>query len=81
MEGGTNHHINRPGRPAGAGDRSQHQRIPGDQGGAAPRGPGGRIVNVSSAEDCAGAVLFLVSPRSEFITGETIEVNGGQWFA
>jgi 3-oxoacyl-[acyl-carrier protein] reductase len=29
------------------------------------------------AEDCVGAVLFLVSPDAGFITGETIEVNGG----
>lgn len=29
-------------------------------------------------EDVAGAVVFLASPRSGFITGETIEVNGGQ---
>ncbi|GAC1477578.1 MAG: hypothetical protein NVS1B16_08650 [Pseudarthrobacter sp.] len=33
------------------------------------------------ADDCAGAVLFLVSPLATFLTGETIEVNGGQWFA
>jgi 3-oxoacyl-[acyl-carrier protein] reductase len=39
------------------------------------------LARLGTAEDCAGAVLFLVSPRSEFITGETIEVNGGQWFA
>jgi 3-oxoacyl-[acyl-carrier protein] reductase len=29
-------------------------------------------------EDVAGAALFLASPWSTFITGETIEVNGGQ---
>lgn len=29
------------------------------------------------AEDCVGALLFLVSPEAGFITGETIEVNGG----
>lgn len=29
------------------------------------------------AEDCVGAVLFLLSPEAGFITGETIEVNGG----
>lgn len=28
-------------------------------------------------EDVAAAVLFLASPTSEFITGQTIEVNGG----
>ncbi|WP_019534663.1 SDR family NAD(P)-dependent oxidoreductase [Paenibacillus ginsengihumi] len=30
-------------------------------------------------EDVANAVLFLVSPLSDFITGETIEVNGGAY--
>jgi 3-oxoacyl-[acyl-carrier protein] reductase len=29
-------------------------------------------------EDIAGAALFLASPAASFITGETIEVNGGQ---
>lgn len=29
------------------------------------------------AEDCVGAALFLVSPEASFITGETIEINGG----
>lgn len=28
--------------------------------------------------DVAGAVLFLASPHASFLTGETIEVNGGQ---
>jgi 3-oxoacyl-[acyl-carrier protein] reductase len=27
--------------------------------------------------DVAAAVLFLANPASEFITGQTIEVNGG----
>lgn len=27
--------------------------------------------------DVAGAVLFLVSPLSDYLTGETIEINGG----
>ncbi len=29
-------------------------------------------------DDVAGAVMFLASPYASFITGETIEVNGGQ---
>lgn len=37
--------------------------------------PVGRL---GQPEDIAHAVLFLVSPRASFITGETIHVNGGQ---
>jgi 3-oxoacyl-[acyl-carrier protein] reductase len=29
-------------------------------------------------EDIAGAVSFLASERADFLTGETIRVNGGQ---
>ncbi len=29
------------------------------------------------ADDCVGAALFLVSPDAAFVTGETLEVNGG----
>jgi 3-oxoacyl-[acyl-carrier protein] reductase len=29
-------------------------------------------------EDVAGAVAFLASPRADYLTGETIRVNGGQ---
>jgi len=32
-------------------------------------------------EDVAGAVLYLVSDLSAFVTGEIIEINGGTWFA
>lgn len=31
--------------------------------------------------DVAGAVLYLASDLAAFVTGEVIEVNGGQWFA
>jgi len=34
---------------------------------------------VGSAEDIAEAVLFLVSPRASYITGETLHVNGGMY--
>lgn len=32
-------------------------------------------------EDVADAVLFLVSDRSRYITGQTLDVNGGAWMA
>lgn len=40
--------------------------------------PMGRL---GTPDECAGVVLFLVSPLSSFLTGETIDINGGQWFA
>ncbi len=40
--------------------------------------PLGRL---GTAEDCAGAVLYLVSALSAYVTGEVLEVNGGQHFA
>lgn len=33
---------------------------------------------LAQPEDVAGAVSFLVSPGADFITGETLRVNGGQ---
>jgi 3-oxoacyl-[acyl-carrier protein] reductase len=33
-----------------------------------------------SAEDVANAVLFLASDASAYLTGESIEINGGLWF-
>ena len=36
--------------------------------------PAGRL---GRPEECAEVILFLASTRSSFITGETIEVNGG----
>jgi 3-oxoacyl-[acyl-carrier protein] reductase len=40
--------------------------------------PLGRL---GTAEECAGAILYLVSPLASFVTGQSIEINGGQWFA
>ena len=33
------------------------------------------------AQECADTILYLVSPLSAYVTGEAIEVNGGQHFA
>lgn len=38
--------------------------------------PMGRIC---TAEDCARAVLFLASDQSAFVTGQTLNVDGGLW--
>ena len=39
------------------------------------------LQRIGAAADCAEAVLFLVSNLSAFVTGEVIEVNGGQHYA
>jgi NAD(P)-dependent dehydrogenase (short-subunit alcohol dehydrogenase family) len=48
------------------------------KGEVAARIPLGRI---PKDEDCAKAVLFLLSDYASEITGATIEVNGGEWVA
>ncbi len=40
--------------------------------------PLGRL---GTPEECAGAILYLVSPLASYVTGQTIDINGGQWFA
>jgi len=40
--------------------------------------PLGRL---GTPDECADAVLYLVSPLASYITGQTIDINGGQWFA
>jgi len=36
---------------------------------------------LGTAEDVARAVVFLAGPASEFITGATIDVNGGLYMS
>src|SRR5438477_371364 len=38
--------------------------------------PMGRL---GTPQEVAGAVLFLVSPQADYITGETLHVNGGMY--
>jgi 3-oxoacyl-[acyl-carrier protein] reductase len=40
--------------------------------------PLGRL---GTPEECAGAILYLVSPLASYVTGQSIDINGGQWFA
>ena len=39
------------------------------------------LQRLGTAADCADAVLYLASDLSAFVTGEVVEVNGGQLFA
>lgn len=41
---------------------------------AVKRVPAGRL---GTPEDCAGAAVFLASPASDYVTGESIAVDGG----
>jgi 3-oxoacyl-[acyl-carrier protein] reductase len=34
---------------------------------------------LGSVSDVAGAVLYLASPAGNYVTGETINVNGGMY--
>jgi 3-oxoacyl-[acyl-carrier protein] reductase len=40
--------------------------------------PLGRL---GTAQECADAILYLVSPMASYVTGQTVDINGGQWFA
>ena len=37
------------------------------------------VGRMGTMDDVVNAVLFLASPRSGFITGEVLDVNGGMW--
>lgn len=39
------------------------------------------LQRLGTAEECADVVLWLVSPLAAYVTGEVVEINGGQWFA
>jgi NAD(P)-dependent dehydrogenase (short-subunit alcohol dehydrogenase family) len=39
------------------------------------------LKRLGTAEECAAAAVFLASRGARFITGETIEINGGLWVA
>ena len=39
------------------------------------------LARLGQPEDVANAVVFLSSPLSDYITGETIHVNGGMYFS
>ncbi len=39
------------------------------------------LARLGTPEDVAAAVLFLVSPQSSYITGETLHVNGGMFMS
>ena len=32
-----------------------------------------------TAEEVAEVIVFLASPAARYMTGETVEVNGGMW--
>lgn len=39
------------------------------------------LQRLGTAEECADVVLWLCSPLASYLTGEVVEINGGQWFA
>jgi 3-oxoacyl-[acyl-carrier protein] reductase len=42
-------------------------------------GAGIPLGRLGTAEDVADVIVFLASPAARYLTGETIEVNGGMW--
>jgi len=41
---------------------------------------GGRAEEDDRAHDVVGAVIFLCTPAADFITGQTMVIDGGQYF-
>ena len=37
------------------------------------------MARAGTSEEVADVIVFLASPASRYMTGETVEVNGGQW--
>jgi NAD(P)-dependent dehydrogenase (short-subunit alcohol dehydrogenase family) len=58
--------------PPGTTD-DERERLVDEKGQALPLG------HMPTPDECAGAVLFLVSPLADAITGQAVVVNGGQW--
>jgi len=44
-----------------------------------PGGSGGHGGQPGDPDDLAATIVHLCRPESRFITGATIDVNGGQW--
>ena len=42
---------------------------------------GNPIARLGTVQEVAAAVLFLCSPESSYVTGQTINVNGGMYFS
>jgi NAD(P)-dependent dehydrogenase (short-subunit alcohol dehydrogenase family) len=51
----------------------ERERIMDERGAALPLG------HIPTPDECAGAVLFFASPLADAITGQHLNVNGGQW--
>ena len=45
-----------------------------------PSSPGGRSSGTQVPEDMVGTLIYLMSPLSDFVTGQNIWVNGGSGF-
>ena len=67
-----------PGATLTAAARARLDQNPGRQQAMVGRTPLGRL---AQPDDVVGAALFLAGPESDFVTGETLHVDGGWRFA